>query len=75
MIRDDPPGQHRGLPVQLPTGLQVCRHALSEGAPFLPVFEVVRDVAKRLIVEFYRAVGYCKCELSNERVILENLEV
>ena len=22
------------LPVQLPTGLQVCRHALSEGAPF-----------------------------------------
>ena len=26
------------LPVQLPTGLQVCRHA---GAPFLPVFEVV----------------------------------
>ena len=28
------------LPVQLPTGLQVCRHGLSEGAPFLPVFEV-----------------------------------
>lgn len=49
------------LPVQLPTGMQVCRHALSEGAPFLPVFEVVCDVAKRLIVEFYRAVGYCKC--------------
>ena len=50
------------LPSSCPRhGLQVCRHALSEGAPFLPVFEVVCDVAKRLIDEFYRAVGYCKC--------------
>ena len=49
------------LPVQLPTGLQVCRHALNEASPFDPLFEVVSDVAKRLIVEFFCAVGYCKC--------------
>lgn len=49
------------LPVQLPTGVQVCRHALSEGAPFLPVYREVGEVAKKLIVEFFRAVGYCKC--------------
>ena len=41
-----------------------CEHPArpaARGAPFLPVFEVVCDMAKRLIVEFYRAVGYCKC--------------
>lgn len=49
------------LPVQLPTGMQVCRHALCEDAPFLPVYGEVCDVAKKLISEFFRAVTYCKC--------------
>lgn len=49
------------LPVQLATGMQVCRHALDQGAPFLPVYEMVSQVANKLILEFFRAVGYCKC--------------
>lgn len=49
------------LPVQLPTGVEVCRHALSGDTPFLPLFGVVSEVSDRLIVEFFRAVGYCKC--------------
>lgn len=49
------------LPVQLPTGLQICRHALNEATPFHPLFEIVDEVSKRLITEFFRAVGYCKC--------------
>lgn len=49
------------LPVLMPTGVQVCRHALNQCSPFRPLFELVGDVSKRLIMEFYRAVGYCKC--------------
>ena len=49
------------LPVQLPTGTQVCRHALSQDAPFPLLYQAVCEVAQKLIVEFFRAVGYCKC--------------
>ena len=49
------------LPVMLPTGLQVCRHAVSEGVPFAESWTLIKQVAKKVIDEFYRAVGYCKC--------------
>ena len=49
------------LPVLLPTGVQVCRHAFNEDTPFRPLFEEMGAVSKKLIAEFFRAVGYCKC--------------
>ena len=49
------------LPVLLPTGLQVCRHAVSPDVSFSDAWKLIQEVAKRLIDEFYRAVGYCKC--------------
>ena len=49
------------LPVMLPTGLQVCRHATSLDVSFVESWKLVEEVAKKLIDEFYRAVGYCKC--------------
>ena len=54
-------GPNSLLPVQLPTGMLVCRHALCEDAPFQVVFREVSEVAQKLITEFFRAVGYCKC--------------
>ena len=49
------------LPVMLPDGTHVCRHALHVGAPFDESWKLVAEISQRLIVEFYRAVGYCKC--------------
>ena len=50
------------LPVLLPTGTQVCRHALMGGTlPFQNAWKLVTELAPRLVEEFYRAVGYCKC--------------
>jgi G3E family GTPase len=49
------------LPVLLPTGVQVCRYAAHVNAPFGDVWKLVTDIAGKLIVEYYRAVGYCKC--------------
>ncbi len=49
------------LPVLLPTGVQVCRHALHGDARFEAAWKLVTDVASKVIQEFYRAVGYCKC--------------
>ena len=49
------------LPVMLPTGIQVCRHAVSPDVSFSEAWKLIQEVAKKLIDEFYRAVGYCKC--------------
>lgn len=49
------------LPVLLPNGVQICRHILSEDLPFRPLFNIVSEVSKELILEYYRAVGFCKC--------------
>ena len=49
------------LPVLLPTGVQVCRHAVSPDVSFSEAWKLIQEVAKKLIDEFYRAVGYCKC--------------
>ena len=49
------------LPVLLATGTQVCRHAVSPNVPFSEAWKLIQEVAKKLIDEFYRAVGYCKC--------------
>ena len=49
------------LPVLLPSGVQVCRHGLDRDAPFEEAWSEVQTVAVKLIDEFYRAVGYCKC--------------
>ena len=49
------------LPVLLPAGMQVCRHAVYRDVSFDVAWKLVQDVAASLIVEFYRAVGYCKC--------------
>ena len=49
------------LPVMYPNGLQVCRHTLHASAPLGETWKLVTEVAKKLVAEFYRAVGYCKC--------------
>ena len=49
------------LPVLLPDGRLVCRHAVGAEVGLPAVWAVVQDVGKRVIDEFYRAVGYCKC--------------
>ena len=49
------------LPVMFPNGLQVCRHALHTSVPLGEAWKLVAEVAKKLVAEFYRAVGYCKC--------------
>ena len=49
------------LPALLPTGMQVCRYAAHNHAPFEAVWKVVLEIAEKLIVDYYRAVGYCKC--------------
>lgn len=50
------------LPVLLPNGTQVCRHGVSNGTQLFPqAWKVVSEVSPRLVAEFYRAVGYCKC--------------
>ena len=49
------------LPILLPTGIQVCRHAVSPDVSFSEAWKLVQEVAKKLIDEFYCAVGYCKC--------------
>ena len=49
------------LPVLLPSGMQVCRLALHKDVSVEEAWKLVTEVAKKLIVEFYRAVGYCKC--------------
>lgn len=49
------------LPVLLPTGIQVCRYAIHHDAPFDAVWKHVVEIAGKLIIEYYRAVSYCKC--------------
>ena len=50
------------LPVLLPSGVQVCRHSVNSGTPlFHHSWKLVAEVVPRLVAEFYRAVGYCKC--------------
>ena len=49
------------LPVLMPSGMQVCRLALHKDVPVEEAWKLVTEVAKKLIMEFYRAVGYCKC--------------
>lgn len=49
------------LPVMLPSGVQVCRHAICTEVSFTEAWTLIEIVAKKLIDEFYRAVGYCKC--------------
>ena len=49
------------VPVLLPTGLQVCRYAVHIDTPFDTLWSLVTAIAGKLIVEYYRAVGYCKC--------------
>ena len=49
------------LPVMLSTGMQVCRYSLTPSDPLSAAWPLITAIAKDLIVEFYRAVGYCKC--------------
>ena len=51
------------LPVQLPTGVQVCRYATHPDTPFEPVWDLVCEDAAKMIIEYYRAVGYCRCDV------------
>jgi G3E family GTPase len=49
------------LPVLLPNGKQVCRHAVSVQAGLENTWSVITNVAERVVTEYYRAVGVCKC--------------
>ena len=49
------------LPVLLPNGVQICRHIISEGLQFQPLFNVISEVSQKLIREYFIAVRFCKC--------------
>ena len=49
------------LPVRLPDGIQVCRHVISEDMPFHTLFAFISDAGRKLVAEYFRAVGFCKC--------------
>ncbi len=49
------------LPVLLPSGMQMCRYGLNKDADFSRAWTIISGIAKRLVDQFYRAVGYCKC--------------
>lgn len=54
-------GPHSLLPVLLSTSVQMCRHGIGPDSDFGGAWIVITGVAKKLVDQFYRAVGYCKC--------------
>lgn len=49
------------LPVTLPSGVVVCRHGVLEESGFLEAWKLAQDAAGKIVDNFYRAVGVCKC--------------
>lgn len=49
------------LPVMLPSGVQVCRFGIGRDNDFENAWLVITNVTKKLVNQFYQAVGYCKC--------------
>ena len=49
------------LPVLLPNGVQVCRYGLLIEAGFESAWNIITAVAEKVVAEYYRAVGVCKC--------------
>ena len=49
------------FPMVLPNGVQICRHIVSEEMPFQPLFNIVSEVSKKLIQDYFLAVGFCRC--------------
>ncbi len=49
------------LPVLLPSGMQICRYSVNKDADFNEAWKMITDITKRLVDQFYRAVGYCNC--------------
>ena len=49
------------LPVLLSNGKMVCRHAANEGAGFEEAWKTIQTVGNKIVSEYFRAVGVCKC--------------
>ncbi len=49
------------LSVRLESGKTVCRHCIDEAGGFEATWKVVQDVGNKVVSEFFRAVGVCKC--------------
>ena len=49
------------LPVWLASGKMVCRHALNEEASFEESWKTIQEVGNKVVSDYFRAVGVCKC--------------
>jgi len=49
------------LPVRLPDGMQVCRYSICAEMPFHSLFEVISEAGKKIVGDYFKAVGFCKC--------------
>lgn len=53
-------GNSSVLLVVLPTGTMVCRHSVATDL-MVPAWKETRSIADKIVAQFYRAVGLCKC--------------
>ena len=49
------------LPVLLASGSIVCRHCVCRNANFEESWYLIQDIGDKVVAEFFRAVGVCKC--------------
>lgn len=53
-------GNSSVLLVMLPSGMMVCRHCITP-TMMIPTWKEAQNIANKLVPQFYRAVGLCKC--------------
>lgn len=49
------------LPVRLQNGKIICRHSCNESAGFEDSWKVIQDYGDKIVSDYFRAVGVCKC--------------
>lgn len=49
------------LPVRLPSGRTVCRHSIDVESGFEETWSLMQEVGGKVVAEYFRAVGVCKC--------------
>ena len=53
-------GNSSVLLVMLPSGAMACRHSVTTDL-MVPAWKEVQNIADKIVAQFYRAVGLCKC--------------
>ena len=53
-------GNSSVLLVMLPSGTMVCRHSVATDL-MVPAWKEAQSIADKIVAQFYRAVGLCKC--------------